>query len=112
MLTASVVLLMYAALSGLVMAVAIFKGAKCWMPLALGHGFLAVTALVLALLESIATGVAAIQYGVAVLLLAAVGGFFLLSYHLRGKSHPWVVVVLHALLALGGVGCLVFALLR
>ena len=111
MLTASVVLFMYAALSGFVMAVGIFKGARRWMPLALGHGVLAVTALVLALWVSLATGVAAIQYGVAVLFLAALGGFVLFSYHLRDKSHPWLVVVLHALLALGGVGCLVFALL-
>ncbi len=112
MLTASVVLFLYAALSGLVMAVGIFRGAKPWVPLALGHGVLAATALVLAVLVAIATGVAAIKYGVAVLVLAALGGFFLLSFHLRGKHHPWVVVVLHALLAVGGVGCLVFALLH
>jgi peptidoglycan/LPS O-acetylase OafA/YrhL len=112
MLTASIILLMYAALSGLVMAVGIFKGAKRWAPLALGHGVLAATALVLALLASLATGVAAIEYGVAVLFLAALGGLVLLSYPLRGKPHPWVVVVLHALLAIGGVGCLVFALLQ
>jgi hypothetical protein len=112
MLTASIVLFIYAALSGLVMAVGIFTGAKRWVPLALGHGVLAATALVLALLVLTATGAAAIKYGVAVLVLAALGGFFLLSYHLRGKPHPWGVVVLHALLAVGGVGCLVFALLH
>ena len=112
MLTASIVLLLYAALSGLFMVVGIFSGAKPWVPLALGHGVLAATALVLALLVAIATGVAAIKYGIAVLVLAALGGFFLLSFHLRGKPHPWVVVVLHALLAVGGVGCLVFALLH
>ncbi len=112
MLTASIILFLYAALSGLVMAVRIFSGAKPWVPLALGHGVLAATALVLALLVAIATGVAAIKYGVAVLVLAALGGFFLLSSHLRGKPHPWVVVVLHGLLAVGGVGCLVFALLH
>ncbi len=112
MLTASVILLMYAALSGLIMAVAIFKGVRRWGPLALGHGVLAATALVLALLVSIATGVPAVKYGVAVLVLAALGGLFLLSYHLRGKPHPWVAVALHALLAIAGVGCLVFALLR
>ena len=112
MLTASIILFMYAALSGLVMAVGIFRGEKLWMPLALGHGVLAAAALALALLVSIATGTAAIEYGVAVLVLATLGGLFLLIYHLRGKPHPWVVVVLHALLAVGGVGCLVFALLR
>jgi len=112
MLTAAIVLFLYAALSGFVMAVRIFSGAKPWAPLALGHGILSTTALVLALWVAIATGVAAIKYGVAVLALAAVGGFFLLAFHLRGKPHPWVVVVLHGLVALGGVGCLVFALLH
>jgi hypothetical protein len=112
MLTASIVLLLYAALSGLVMAVGIFRGAKRWAPLALGHAVLAATGLILALLAALAGGVAAIRFGVAVLVLAAVAGFLVRSVHLRGKPHPWVVVGLHALLAAGGVGCLVFALLR
>jgi hypothetical protein len=94
------------------MAVGIFRDPKPWVPLAVGHGILAATALVLALLVAIATGAAAIKYGVAMLVLAALGGFFLLSFHLRGKPHPWVDVVLHAVLAVGGIGCLVFALLH
>ena len=44
MLTASIVLLLYAALGGLVMTVGIFRGAKPWVPLALGHGVLGATA--------------------------------------------------------------------
>lgn len=112
MLTASVVLFLYAAISGVIMAVRIFSGAKPWLPLAMGHGVLAAAALVLALLAAVATGVAAIKYGIAVLVPAALGGFFLLGSHLRGKPHPWMVVVLHGLLALVGVGCLVFALLQ
>src|SRR5450631_361978 len=112
MLYVSIILFLYAALSGLFMVVGLFRGAKPWVPLAVGHGVLAATALVLALLVAISTGVAAIKYGVAVLFLTALGGFFLLSFHLRGKPHPWVVVVLHGLLGVGGVGCLVFALLH
>lgn len=112
MLYVSVVLFLYAALSGLIMVVGIFRGVKPWALLALAHGLFAATALVLALLVAIATGVAAIEYGVAILVLTALGGFLLLSFHLRGKPHPWVVVVLHALPAVGGVGVLVFALLR
>ena len=79
MLTASIILFLNAMLSGLVMAVGIFRGAKIWAPLALGHGVLAATALVLALWVGIATGGAAIKYGAAVLALAALGGLFLLS---------------------------------
>jgi hypothetical protein len=113
MLTASIVLFLYAALVGLAMTVGIFSGAKPWVLLALGHGVLAAMALVLALWVAIAPGVTFIvKYGVAVLVLAALVGFFLLSFHLRGKPHPWAVVVLHALLAVGGVGCLTFALLH
>jgi fucose 4-O-acetylase-like acetyltransferase len=113
MLTIAVALFLVAALGGLVMAVGIFKGATPWMPLALGHGGLAATALVLALLVAIAPGGAPIlKYGVATLVVAALGGFFLFSFQLRGKPHPKVVVALHALLAVGGVACLALALLQ
>ena len=112
MLYVSITLFLYVALSGLIMVVGIFRGAKPWVPLALVHGVLAATALVLALLAAIATDIAAIKVGVAVLVLTALGGFILLSFHLRGKPHPWVVVVLHVLPAILGVGCLVFALFQ
>jgi len=112
MLYVSIILFLYAALSGLIMVVGIFRGATPWVPLALVHGVLAATALVLALLVAIATDLAAIKYGVAVLVLTALGGFILLSFHLRGKPHPWVVVVLHVVPAVAGVGFLVYALFQ
>jgi hypothetical protein len=112
MLYVSIVLFLWAALSGLIMVVGIFRGAMPWVPLALAHGVLAATALALAIWVAITTDVAAIKYGVAVLVLTALGGIILLKYHLRGKPHPWVVVMLHALLAVGGIGCLVFALFQ
>jgi hypothetical protein len=113
MLTVTIVLFLVAALGGLLMATGIFKGTQPKVPLAVGHGALAATALVLALLLTVAHGAAPIlKYGIAVLVLAALGGFFLLSFHLRGKPHPRAVVVLHALLAVGGVGCLALALIH
>jgi hypothetical protein len=112
MLIAAIVLFLVAAVGGLVMAVGIFKGKTPWLPLALGHGGLAATALVLAILAAIAPGGGPIlKYGVAVLILAALGGFFLFSFQLRGKPHPKAVVVLHALLAVGGVACLLVGLI-
>ena len=112
MLTVAIVLFLAAALGGLVMAARIFKGAMPPTLLAIGHGGLAATALVLALLVAIAPGSAPlIRYGVAALVLAALGGFFLLSFHLRNKPHPKSVVVVHALLAVAGVGCLAMVLL-
>lgn len=113
MLTIAVVLFLVAALGGIVMAWGIFKGTAPRAWLALVHGVLAASALVLALLVAYAqSAMPVLTYGAAVLVLAALGGFFLLSFHLRGRSHPLPVVVLHALLAVAGVGCLAFALLR
>ena len=45
----------------------------------------------------------AIKAGLGLLLLAAVGGFYLLSLHVRGQKHPKIVVVAHASLAVIGV---------
>lgn len=108
MLTWSIVLLVGAALGGLVLASLIFRNRTPPIPLALGHGAIAVTGVVLALLAAMQPDAPlAINYGVATLVLAALGGAFLFSFQLRGKAHPRVVVVLHALFAIGGVGTLV-----
>ena len=107
MLTASVILFLYVALGGLVMAVRIFQGAKPSVPLALGHGALAATALVLVLLAAVPAGAAPLlKYAAAALVLATLSGFFLLSFHVRGKPHPKGIVVVHALVAVAGVACL------
>lgn len=111
MLYVSVTLLLYAVLSGLVMVVSIASGARPWMPLAISHGALAISALALALAVALSTDVVAVRYGVVVLAATALGGFLLLRFHLRGRPPPWIVVVLHVLPAISGVGLLVFALL-
>lgn len=45
------------------------------------------------------------------LVVAALGGFYLLSCHVRGIPHPKPVVVIHALAAVCGVGVLGYTLL-
>jgi hypothetical protein len=108
----AVVLFLLAAVGGLVMATRIFRGAQPPVIVAAGHGVLAATALVLAILAAIAADAApAVKYGAGILFLAALGGFFLLSFHVRNKPHPKAVVVLHALIAVAGVGCLALTLL-
>lgn len=112
MITSSVVLFLLAAVGGLVMALRIFKGALPPPALAAGHGLLAATALVLAILAAMTpAAVPLVKYGAGILFVAALGGFFLLSFHLRKVPHPKAVVVLHALLAVSGVGCLAASLL-
>ncbi|MDI3259389.1 MAG: hypothetical protein QJR02_06805 [Sinobacteraceae bacterium] len=112
MVLIAVVLFLIAALGGLAMAVRIFQGKQPPVPLAVGHGILAATALVLTLLAAAATGSAApLKYGAGLLVIAALGGFFLLSFQLRSKAHPKPIVVLHALLAVAGVVCLLLTLI-
>ncbi len=112
MLTTAVVLFLLAAVGGLVMAVGVFRGTKPPTALAAGHGLLAATALVLVLWVFLTTEVpAAVGIGLGILVLAALGGFYLLSFHLRDKPHPKAVVIIHAAVAVIGVGALVAAML-
>ena len=113
MLTVAVILFLVAALGGIIMALSIFRGTFPRVGLAIAHGVLAATGLVLALLVAYTrSATPALTYGVALLVLAALGGFFLLSFHIRGKVHPRPAVVLHALVAVAGVACLALVLLR
>ena len=112
MLWTAVVLFLAAAIGGLLMATRIFRDRKPPMALALGHGAAAAVGLVLVLLVWLAGGAGPLVLtGLAVLALAALGGFYLLSIHLRDRAHPKAVVVAHAVLAVCGVAVLLFGIL-
>jgi hypothetical protein len=57
------------------------------------------------LLDAVVQGIGGSQARTAliILLVAALGGFFLLSFHIRKQNHPRAVIVLHALIAVIGV---------
>jgi hypothetical protein len=110
--TYAVILFLLAAAGGLYMAARIFGGAMPPVFVALAHGALAATGLVLVIMAAMAPeAVPLLKYGAGILFLAALGGFFLASFHLRKVPHPRGVVVLHALIAVAGVGCLLLTLL-
>ena len=112
MLTTAIVLFLIAAVGGLVMAVRIFGNNQPPAAIAVIHGVVAATALVIAIIVAIGANASSlVKGGVGVLVVAALGGFFLLSFHLRKVLHPKGVVVLHALLAVAGVACLIAAAL-
>ena len=54
---------------------------------------------------------AAVTTAFALLVVAALGGFFLASFHLRGRLPPVAVVVIHAGVAAAGVLALLSAVL-
>lgn len=108
----ALVLFLAAALGGLFMAVRIFGDRKPPAAVAVIHGLAAAAGLVLlgkVWLDGQATS--PMLAALLVLLVAALGGFFLLSFHLRDKPHPKTVVALHAVLAVAGAGVLLFGLL-
>jgi len=104
MLIVAALLFAIAAVGGLAMAYIHFKQDRN-PPGAIAalHGILAATALLIliwAVVQSGATNLVAWALGL--LVVAALGGFFLVSYHLRGQRLPSAVVVIHALVAVAG----------
>jgi hypothetical protein len=103
MLQVAVVVFAIAALGGLVLASFVLRGRLAPWALSLLHAILGAVGLVLTAL--VLFGGSAPEYtGLALLLLAiaALGGFFLASYHARKQPGPRPVVLIHAAVAVVG----------
>ena len=100
----AIVLFAVAAVIGLTMAVAHFRGqTPPKLAVALLHGLFAASGLVVLLLGVMEVGMSgkpAIALGL--FLVAALGGFTLLSFHLRGRALPNGLVAGHAVIAVLG----------
>lgn len=103
--------LLVGALGGAVMAATIFRGRRPPWALTVGHGALGALGLVLLLLAVAGGAAGLVQAGLAVLVLAALGGFYLVSFHARKMDHPRPVIIVHALAALTGVVLLIAGVL-
>lgn len=104
MFSAALVLFAIAALAGATMAVMHFRGVTPPRSvLAALHGLFAASGLVVLVLAVVRIGAGGAAITALILfLLAAVGGFALLSFHLRGRALPGGLVVGHGLLAVAG----------
>lgn len=110
MLTLAVGLFAVAAVGGITLAVLHFSKKNLPLPLALLHGLLGAAGLVVLLLAILHGGTPAkATYAILLFLVAALGGFYLFSFHLRKKALPSTVVVIHALVAVAGFACLLVA---
>jgi hypothetical protein len=100
----SIVLFAVAAVAGLTMAVMHFRKASAPRPLlAALHGLFAASGLIVLLLAVMKAGMqGAPAAALGVLVVAALGGFALLSFHMRGRALPSGLMVGHALLAVAG----------
>ncbi|ADJ27983.1 hypothetical protein [Nitrosococcus watsonii] len=101
------------ALGGVVMATRSFRGQEIPWLLAAAHGVLVASGLVLliaAVILGTAPGILKVALGL--LIVAALGGFYLLSFQVRQEPHPRQLIVVHALLAVTGVLLLLWTLLQ
>ncbi|HET7921961.1 MAG TPA: hypothetical protein VFM15_04320 [Gammaproteobacteria bacterium] len=103
LLIIAAILFALGALGGLVMAIRVFRQQPIPVALAAGHGILAASGLVLLIVAALlgAAGSTAL-IALVILVIAALGGFYLLSFHVRRQSHPKAVIVIHALVAVIG----------
>lgn len=101
MLIVSAVLFALAALGGLTMAYIYFtKDRNPPFALAALHGVAAATALVILLWAVLRAGSGGlVAWALGLFVVAALAGFFLFSYHMRGKTLPGPGVIAHAAVA-------------
>lgn len=99
-----------AALIGLYMATRVFAGAMPPWAAGVVHAVLAASGLVALALAYLNGGLAQMAViALGVLVLAALGGFFLGSFHIRKQVAPKPVVVIHAAAAVIGFALLAAA---
>ncbi|WP_193175299.1 hypothetical protein [Oricola nitratireducens] len=103
MIIYAVIVFAIAALGGLFLAGHVLRDRLAPWAISLLHaglGALGLILLIAALVQGAASQTALI--GFVILLVAALGGFFLVSFHLRKSLPPKVVVVVHAGIAVVG----------
>lgn len=103
MLTYSIIVFAVAAIGGLILASKVLTGKLASWPLSIVHALLGATGLVfLGLMVLQGDGAGRITAALALLIVAALGGFFLASFHLREKIAPKSIVIIHAGVAVAG----------
>lgn len=99
MLNGAIVLFALAAVGGLTLAYTRIVKKDVNLPVAIAHGILAATGLVVLIIAVTKMGGTGLTASLVVFLIAAVGGFTLLSYHLRMRPMPVPLVLVHGAVA-------------
>lgn len=103
MLHYALVILAITAVGGLVLAAQVLRGRLAPWMISVIHALLGASGLAL-LLVTLTQGNTPQRFlfGFALLLVAALGGFLLASFHLRQKLPPKAIVIVHAGVAIAG----------
>lgn len=103
----ALILFAVAALGGLFLLWQHLQGAGMPGSIAIVHGAVAATALVLLLIAYLMDDISGLaSVALIVFVVAALGGFYLASFHLRGERHPTALIFGH-----GGIAVVAFVLL-
>ncbi len=102
MLTWAVIVFALAAVGGLVLASHLFRGQFPPWALSIGHALLGALGLVLLIAAVLGGAASPANWALIILVVAALGGFFLASFHLRGALPARALVAVHALVAVVG----------
>lgn len=112
MLTTALIVFAIAAMGGLFLASRVLRGHLAPWAISILHALLGASGLILLILTVVQGDASArVTAALAILILAALGGFFLASIHLRGRVAPKAVVFVHAGVAVAGFLTLLSAVL-
>ena len=112
MLTYALVVFAIAAVGGLLLASHVLRGKLAPWALSIGHALLGATGLIMLVYIVLqGAGAGRVTAALGLLVVAALGGFYLASLHLRGRIAPKAVVFIHAGVAITGFLTLLSAVL-
>jgi hypothetical protein len=102
MLNYALIVFAIAALGGLLLAASVLRNKLAPWALSIVHALLGASGLILLVMIVLKGAPDRITIALGILIVAALGGFYLASFHLRGKIAPKVVVIVHASVAVIG----------
>ena len=102
MLNYALIVFAIGAVGGLVLANNVLRGKLAPWAVSVIHALLGATGLVLVLVALINGAASLVRIAFIILVVAALGGFYLASLHLRKQIAPKAVVIIHALVAVTG----------
>jgi len=102
MLNYALIIFAIAALGGLLLAASVLRNKLAPWALSIAHALLGASGLILLIMIVLKGSPGRVTAALGILIVAALGGFYLASIHLRGKIAPKVVVIVHASVAVIG----------
>lgn len=103
MLTYLILVLAIAAVGGIFLATKVFSGQLAPWPLSIVHALLGATGLIMLIMIILeGSGDGRLSAALGLLVIAALGGFYLASIHAKGTVAPKNVVIIHAGVAVAG----------